>query len=964
MSGNPERIFIGWDRLPIAALEDALASMLPRDGMEPAAAAAPDVLVALPGSRAGRVLGLRLARRFGPGFVPPRLVTLGGLLDELVTLPGPVAPRLVRTLAWQRALRALGGDLRAITSHIPADDDKAAWSRLAATVRALHGELGAECASFASVQADPEIAVRPAELGRWRALEQAHTHFSGFLATEGLLDPHDARREALARGRLDRSRHVVLAGCLELSGLQRALIEALGDGVTALVPAPAEEAGAFDPFGGLDVEHWFERPLPIRREHWRVVGEPADQAQAVTDWIATLGPSRDPTQITIGLLDEEVEPALERRLARHGLRARSAAGRPVSASAPARLLAVIGAYLDRRMFDDFADLARFPEIEALLQRKCGLGGRSPAALLDAYHAAHLPARAAGAWCEDESDRREITQPVKRIHAALEELFAPLDTPPTRSVPAWVAPIRALLEALYARANLDALGRSGRRLRDELAAIGACLAELETVPAALSPALSVRDAVALLLAELSGIALPPDAGDEKTIEVLGWLELPLDDAPALAITGLAEGRVPASLENDAFLPDRLRARLGLVDDRRRLARDACLLHLLLRSRPEILLVSARRDAARNPLAPSRLLLRARGDEVAELVRHAFADPLRPAPAGRSLAPKHVLPRIDVPQPESISVTAFKAYLDSPYRYYLERLLRLGDEDDDAREVDAPGFGSLVHDVLAQLRDSAFVASTDARAIEYFLHAELERIARKRFGPDVQPAVTFQLMQVQRRLSLFSRVQAQRAAEGWRIEKAEWQPEEIVELDVEGSPIRLTGQIDRIDRHTSGRLAILDYKTGNSLYKWNSAYHPGQKEWRDLQLPLYRLLAAELDPGLVTGANVDFGWFCIGKDAANTAIVDHGVTKARWSAAVLAAADEKAKEIVSLIRVGAFEEKGNFDPNDPARAALAGTGLVGMEEDPDPLAAVLGDTLGNTGTPGSAGATGTESAGAGQ
>jgi len=187
-----------------------------------------------------------------------------------------------------------------------------------------------------------------------------------------------------------------------------------------------------------------------------------------------------------------------------------------------------------------------------------------------------------------------------------------------------------------------------------------------------------------------------------------------------------------------------------------------------------------------------------------------------------------------------------------------------------------------------------------------------------------------------------VQARRAAAGWQIAETEWAPDEPAWLDVDGTPIRLSGRIDRIDRHADGRFAILDYKTGNSLPRFGAAYDAKGGVWRDPQLPLYRLLAAELAPGIAHGENVDFGWFCLGKDAANTAVVDHEGSR-RWSPADLLRADAQAREIVRAIRAQAFDEVGSFDPQDPVGAALVGRGLVGMEEDPDPLAAALGDAV---------------------
>ncbi len=924
MTAPDLRRFVGWDRLALEAFADPLVDCCRAGGEE--------CLLALPGRRAGRLVAELLARRLGPHFVPPRIVTLGRLVDELVLLDRPVAPRLVRTLAWQRALRELGDPLRAIVPDIPDDREPRAWAGLAATVRGLHGELGAEGLDFRSVLGDSEVAGRSRERRRWQALERAHAIYRGLLDVQGLLDPHDARREAIEAGRIDATRTVVLVGCLELSGLQRRLLDQLGGRVTALVPAPASEAQAFDRLGAAEVDHWFERDLPVDLDRWRVVAGPGEQTEAVVAWLAVLGGSRAATEVTIGLLDDEVRPSLERRLAELGLRARSAEGMPLSKSAPARLLSVIGSYLDQRSWSDFAALVRFPEVEAVLERECA--GQSPAATLDAYHAEHLPVRVHGGWCIDGGTQR-ITSGVRRIHAGLEALLADLGGPPMRPLPDWMPALRSVLERVYSRVDLDAIGRSGRTLREELSQLAAPLAEVEAVPRALAPEVGPGDALAVLGDELAAVRVPAAAGDEATLELLGWLELPFDAAPALAVTGLAEGRVPASPAGDAFLPDRLRARLGLVDDRRRLARDACLFHWLLHSRSELLLVNARRDASRNPLLPSRLLLRAGKGEVARRVRHAFEVDESPESTGRGGGARFELPRVETSGFERIAITSFRTFIESPYRYHVERQLRAEQRDDAAREMDGRLFGSLLHSVLAELHGDEWARCEKAAAIEEFLHSRLEHEVRERFGEDLLPAVRMQVLQATQRLSLFASRQAQRAAEGWGIDRTEWAPDGgAVSFDVDGDPIELSGRIDRIDRHRDGRWAILDYKTGNSMPSKTSVRRARSGEWLDLQLPLYGLLAAELGEGLRRREEVVYGYACLGKDASNTDFL-----KFDWSGDDLDLADEKARDVVRAIRAGGVYEVGSWMPTDPVEAALVGAGILGDDEDPEPLVAVL-------------------------
>jgi hypothetical protein len=86
---------------------------------------------------------------------------------------------------------------------------------------------------------------------------------------------------------------------------------------------------------------------------------------------------------------------------------------------------------------------------------------------------------------------------------------------------------------------------------------------------------------------------------RPVELLGWLELPLDDSPVLVLIGFNEGRIPESINADAFMPNSLRTRLELTDNRRRYARDAYALTAVMHSRRRLVLIAGRTDVKGNP-----------------------------------------------------------------------------------------------------------------------------------------------------------------------------------------------------------------------------------------------------------------------------------------------------------------------------------------------------------------------------
>ena len=91
------RRFLGWD----GALLERAARALVEDLESPLGLA--HALVTVPGARAGRtllgLLGAAAAERGFKGFFPPRVLTQGRLVDELLEMSAPSADRATRTLA-------------------------------------------------------------------------------------------------------------------------------------------------------------------------------------------------------------------------------------------------------------------------------------------------------------------------------------------------------------------------------------------------------------------------------------------------------------------------------------------------------------------------------------------------------------------------------------------------------------------------------------------------------------------------------------------------------------------------------------------------------------------------------------------------------------------------------------------------------------------------------------------------
>ena len=152
--------------------------------------------------------------------------------------------------------------------------------------------------------------------------------------------------------------------------------------------------------------------------------------------------------------------------------------------------------------------------------------------------------------------------------------------------------------------------------------------------------------------------------------------------------------------------------------------------------------------------------------------------------------------------------------------------------------------------------------------------------------------------------FAEFQADWRGKGWRIEHAELRLDGLLQLS-DGRQVALRGRIDRIDRHDSGDIAIIDYKTSEQL-KSAQAKHMDGEEWLDLQLPLCRHLW-EQSRGQ-PGAGTHVGFISLPQQAGGCKFTALELTSEQLSDAV-SVAGQLVERIEALEFVPSDEAFGN-------------------------------------------------------
>lgn len=872
-------------------------------------------------------------------FAPPEITTLGNFPEYLYTPAKLLATDLAQQIAWSRALEQTPEEeIKCLTGRSEVEELKD-WQPLARLLSKLHTRLAGDVWSFNSVAR--EVAQIDGflrnELERWEVLKEVQNRYYKILGKADLWDRQAARNYIAAGARPDinetrchTDKNVVLIATADINRSIAGMLAQLATQVTVMIAAEESHSDRFDEFGNLITKQWLDATVDVPDEKILIVDSPADQSASVAHYITHLENEYSTDEVTIGVPTEELIPQLQRSINAIGLPHRNLAGKSLGETAPVRLMVACRDYFRQQDFDSFASLLRHPDMHRWLNEQLADDDSETKGFLDDlddYQNRKLPdwiriqdkdpfgnpAKVAKRFEKGDaaSQKRaaieaDSTRQLNSVHKMVASLLLPLDHE-AQKISAWTEPWSDILIAVYGEQELDRAVALDQQTLQACQAVHSALANHRHVPSEFGATCTAAEALewALEAATEQRVVDPPQI---DAIEFAGWLDLPLDDAPVMAIVGMNDEYVPSSEFGHQFLPNKLCEQLGILDNNRRFARDVYALTVVTSVRRDYALVLGRRNAAKDPLKPSRLLFTQDEKTSAERAYSFFnfvgKDNKNFWLREKSLAEEVTTQQFAIPRPSiaepinKLSVTKFKEYLKCPYRFWLQHVMRLDETFDDWSEMSGGTFGDLAHDVLQAFAESDYKDSRDGREISDWLSKQLDREVEIRFPGSRLPALRIQIEQLRGRLDRFSGLQAEKRSDGWQIVSCEELLEH--ELIVDNKPFTLRGKIDRVDQHEhTGEVAIWDYKTSDAG-KVPKADHQKGRKWINLQLPLYRHLVREVE--VVKDANLDevtLGYVLLSKN-----MDDIKFAKAPWDLPMLDFADQEAFRCIRDIRNGVF------------------------------------------------------------
>jgi len=703
---------------------------------------------------------------------------------------------------------------------------------------------------------------------------------------------------------------IILLGTTNLQTIVQKIMCTLansGTQIEALIRAPEEKADYFDATGCVISSYWKDEQIEIPEDSITVAGSPSSQASVLLENIASLG-EISKNELVIAVTDKDSIPVIQRQLAGHNLETRYAGGKPVSDRSEVKLLKAVGDFVHHRTYATYASLIRHSK----LMQKLKINGNDIGDL-DKYCNTYAPHEIEDIWHNPEGGAKYINensliQLHKKVLSFIEPVLSTTKEVLRLGIAEWSKKIRTLLLNLYGEEELDRQSKHFATLQQ----IFKVLDQLDSLPKSVTNSLgnvSCLQIIRMIVEELASASIP-EYPNQNAIDVVEWLEAMQEDALYLFVVGMDASLLTTGINNTPLLPDSLREALHLESADRKLARDTHAIIAMQNSRVaqgHLGWVVARKNLSGDPLTPNPLLLRCQDDEqLAHRIKRLVVDLGDESP---SIPPKYSVEvepskSTSIPVPElnvlkhspitRMSVTSFKDYIACPYRFWLQRVLGIKEVRDQKSELDYGDFGSLVHGVLERFgHEKSIKHSTKEHEISAFLSDALTEEIAHSFGDNPLPTILLQAEIARRRLIAFAKIQAEHVSRGWKIVDVE--KKVVLHLGTIEEPFDVVGKIDRIDMNEEGDVLVLDYKTGSKSAKQD---HGTQDEWRNLQLPIYRLLAEKAGYPL---DKIQTGYIKIGSSEKDV-MFDFP----NWDDAQLQCANDRFEMIVDQVRRGEYAD----------------------------------------------------------
>ncbi len=865
-SENLKKVYLGWDRPFLWTVCDHLLS-LAADSKTPYDLR--NMLLILPSRRAQRRLTELLTSRANLEnaiLLPPSFLLQNDLIttdhcNTRLTLPQKI-------LIWKSVLEQNFPLVKSFYSEKDFTLTHEIITPLAQYLDTLRTELGQYLLEASQIPLKLALDETDKNYRRWQVADKLITAFNTYLSEHKLDDEFSKPDSLPCNEQIEASSAIFLLACHDLSPQQKKFILSYRNKhFTSLIFADKEHANGFDETGGIIPEYWENcslPPLPLATMHFS--NSSLDTPKEVLNEIKKIQTFEiSMPHISVGILENEQIAPLTLHIEEQGY--------PVLAPGIKRIsdsylgswiiqLCAVWAHGDV----EIRDFLRHPLTKNLLEAvisKNKIAFDSPETInkhlsedidtlvLTTLQSSLSPLKKLPVTVQERlSTARSILNDVK-IHQVNE----------TISISKNCELIQELLLLLFEKQTpaedktLQPSSLLHSPLESEVPEINEILTILENIlefsnsyPSTISPS----EFHQLIKDSFYQKELPPQK--ESGIELLGWYELLLDDAPCKLLTGCNEELIPQKISSDPLLPQKTRHILGLKTNTGFYALNRYQLGCIAQSTAYIRFFASRKNLQNDRLKLSRLILSEEPGESIEILKEFYQElSIHQQTEKNSSEPELPFPFQIPSKPYShfplsrLSASAIKSYIRCPYEFFLRYIWKIENPDFSSKEIPIPIQGVILHEcsrIITKIASDK--PELGSASLISYSHELLDREINERLGKKLSISMKLQIDNLKRKLALFCEWHTDTARQGWlNISSEHPLPESSAVSLSNGTIIPFTGRIDRLDYNpASNTLRIIDIKTSDEPYTFEKCLRRG--EWIDPQLPLYgTFLAGALD-----------------------------------------------------------------------------------------------------------------------
>lgn len=374
---------------------------------------------------------------------------------------------------------------------------------------------------------------------------------------------------------------------------------------------------------------------------------------------------------------------------------------------------------------------------------------------------------------------------------------------------------------------------------------------------------------LLRRSLQNLRIPFEGEPLSGMQIMGILETRLLDFRHVILLSMNEEVMPAQEATHSHIPYSLRMAFGLPSREEMDAIYAYYFYRLLQraDRVDILFNGSTEGVSTGEMSRYvRQLIFEKGLKVIRPGLNVQAREITPIKIEHGEVVTQKLRRYVMGSEEDryLSPSAINTYIDCSLKYYFRYIAGLGEMDEISEDIDASGFGTVVHDSLNELyleiagKNRGIISKEDLNKL--LSSNEYESLLREQFikhhykGRKKETIEGRNILIFSVMLRYMKQVLKQDTTIApFELVAAEATYRRNLAIEVEGKTIELSlgGKIDRIDR-VGGQLRVIDYKTGRTDQKFRDVEslfdgNYGSRNSAAMQTFYYAWLVGEAFPG---------------------------------------------------------------------------------------------------------------------